>query len=136
MRGSGQGRGCGASALTVGSAISISPPLRRISAGAPSSNGKTTDSDSVNRGSNPRGASISSGEHLAAMPDAPASPVQMPSFSVEAAEHGEGFRIEVRADGVHRAYVVPTGSQQDFSDFYRELAADFGTRMPEIFGDE
>jgi hypothetical protein len=25
---------------------------------APSSNGKTTDSDSVNRGSNPRGASI------------------------------------------------------------------------------
>ena len=30
--------------------------MRRLT--APSSNGKTTDSDSVNRGSNPRGASI------------------------------------------------------------------------------
>ena len=30
---------------------------------------------------------------------------------------------------------MPTATQQDFSEFYRDLAADFGTRLPEIFGD-
>jgi hypothetical protein len=71
------------------------------------------------------------------MPDAPATPAQVPSFSVEASQEGEGFRIHVRAlAGEERTYEVPTGSQQDFSNFYRKLAADFGTRMPEIFGDE
>ncbi|MEO8454657.1 MAG: glycoside hydrolase family 43 protein [Sphingomicrobium sp.] len=70
------------------------------------------------------------------MPEAPAIPAQTPSFSIDACEEDEGFRIEVRSDGTQRTYVVPTGTQQDFSDFYRKLAADFGTRMPEIFGDE
>src|SRR5829696_1363731 len=45
----------GAATLTVGGALSISPACR--TGVAPSSNGKTTDSESVNRGSNPRGAS-------------------------------------------------------------------------------
>ncbi|MEA3057856.1 MAG: hypothetical protein QOF34_671 [Sphingomonadales bacterium] len=71
------------------------------------------------------------------MPDAPATPEQMPSFSVDAAEVGEGFRIDVReAGGKQRSYAVANGSQQAFSAFYRELARDCGTRMPEIFGDE
>ena len=67
------------------------------------------------------------------MPDAP---VQTPSFSVELAQQGEGFHILVRSDGQERTYAVQTDSQQGFSDFYRQLATDFGTRMPEIFGDE
>jgi hypothetical protein len=70
------------------------------------------------------------------MPDATASLAPALCFSVEAAEDGEGFRIAVRCDGKQRTYRVPTGTQQDFSIFYRELAKDFGTRMPEIFGDE
>jgi arabinan endo-1,5-alpha-L-arabinosidase len=70
------------------------------------------------------------------MPEAPATPAQTPGFSIEAGEKGEGFRIDVRSDATRRSYIVPTGTQQDFSDFYRELAADFGTRIPEIFGDE
>jgi arabinan endo-1,5-alpha-L-arabinosidase len=70
------------------------------------------------------------------MPDAPASLAPTPSFSVDAAEDGEGFRIAVRCDGDQRTYLVPTGTQQDFSTFYRELAADFGTRMPGIFSVE
>src|SRR3954447_9736185 len=106
MRGSGQGRAAPEAALTAQGPLSISPALRRTSAGAPSSNGKTTDSDSVNRGSNPPGASISSGEHLAAMPDAPPSTLATPPFSVESAEQSEGFRIDVRSNGAHRTYVV------------------------------
>ena len=70
------------------------------------------------------------------MPDATVQPLQRPSFSVEGSEEAEGFCIQVRAAGEQRTYVVPTGTQQDFSDFYRKLAADFGTRTPEIFGDE
>ena len=70
------------------------------------------------------------------MPDAPPPPAQTPSFSVEAAQQGEGFHIFVRSDGQERTYAIPTDSQQDFSDFYRELSTHFGTRMPEIFGDE
>jgi GH43 family beta-xylosidase len=59
-----------------------------------------------------------------------------PSFSVNASQEGDGFRLDVRADGKRRRYAVPTGTQQDFSAFYRRLAADFGTRLPEVFGDE
>src|SRR3954471_23927572 len=63
------------------------------------------------------------------MPDAP---VQTPSFSVELAQQGEGFQILVRSNGRERTYAVRTDSQQGFSNFYRQLATDFGTRMPEI----
>jgi hypothetical protein len=58
------------------------------------------------------------------------------SFEVEAAEEGEGFRIGVKSsDGRAMTYFVPTGTQQDFSAFYRELNADFGTRMPHVFAE-
>ena len=65
------------------------------------------------------------------MTDAPATPL---SFKVDAVEDGESFRIVVTPSrGKERAYVVPTGTQQDFARFYQKLASDFGTRVPHIF---
>ena len=58
------------------------------------------------------------------------------SFQVEAAEEGEGFRIAVAADGSAQSYLVPTGTQQDFSAFFRDLSRDFGTRLPHVFADK
>jgi hypothetical protein len=58
------------------------------------------------------------------------------NFEVEAAEDGEGFRMAVRvSDGEAKRYFVPTGTQQDFSAFYRDLSRDFGTRMPHVFSE-
>lgn len=58
------------------------------------------------------------------------------SFEVDAAEQADGFRIVVKASGGrHKTYFVPTGTQQDFSAFYRELSHDFGTRMPHVFSE-
>ena len=57
-------------------------------------------------------------------------------FTVNAADAGDGFRIEVRGPGnKSRAYSIPAGRQQAFADFFRELANDFGTRLPHIFTD-
>ncbi|MFL6830399.1 MAG: family 43 glycosylhydrolase, partial [Sphingomicrobium sp.] len=57
-------------------------------------------------------------------------------FEVQAAEEGEGFRISVNAsDATAKSYFVPTGTQQDFSAFYRELSQDFGTRLPHVFAE-
>jgi len=57
-----------------------------------------------------------------------------PAFKVEAAEEGDGFRVRVRElGGKEKSYLIPTGTQQDFSKFYEELARDFGTRVPDIF---
>ena len=62
------------------------------------------------------------------------SRVAVPSFSVEAAEEGEGFLIQVLELGRgERTYLVPTGTQQDFSKFFQQLSRDFDTRMPDIF---
>jgi len=57
------------------------------------------------------------------------------SFSVDAAEEGEGFRLAVRSRDTEKNYFVPTGTQQDFSAFFRELSADFGTRLPHVFAE-
>jgi arabinan endo-1,5-alpha-L-arabinosidase len=58
------------------------------------------------------------------------------TFSVEAAQEGEAFRISVTAsDRRSKTYIVPTGTQQDFAAFYRELSRDFGTRLPHVFAD-
>lgn len=56
-------------------------------------------------------------------------------FTVHAEEEGQGFRIDVASGGGSKSYVVPSDTQQDFSTFYRDLAHDFGTRMPEVFDD-
>jgi arabinan endo-1,5-alpha-L-arabinosidase len=52
------------------------------------------------------------------------------SFSVAPGHEGDGFRIDVTADGRSRSYFVPTATQQDFNAFFRELSEDFGTRIP------
>jgi arabinan endo-1,5-alpha-L-arabinosidase len=56
-------------------------------------------------------------------------------FTVDGRAEGEGFAIAVTGAGRSRSYAVPTATQQDFSAFYRELASDFGTRMPHVFAD-
>jgi arabinan endo-1,5-alpha-L-arabinosidase len=58
----------------------------------------------------------------------------LPEFRVDAAAENDGFRFQVRGPGVEeRTYLVPTGTQQDFSKFFAQLSADFGTRLPDIF---
>ena len=54
-------------------------------------------------------------------------------FSVVLHHEGDGFRIDVGAAGDVRSFVVPTATQQDFTIFFRELANDFGTRMPHAY---
>src|SRR5690348_14632428 len=54
-------------------------------------------------------------------------------FTVAPRHDGDGFRIEVGADGRSHCYLVPTATQQDFTAFFRELAQDFGTRMPQAY---
>jgi hypothetical protein len=64
------------------------------------------------------------------------STVDIPAFEVDAAEEGDGFRFDIRSFGAApRSYLVPTGTQQDFSNFFRELSHHFGTRMPHVFAD-
>jgi hypothetical protein len=55
------------------------------------------------------------------------------SFTVDA--HLETkLSIDVRAsNGEAKNYVVPSGTQQDFSTFFLELSGDFGTRVPHVF---
>jgi hypothetical protein len=58
------------------------------------------------------------------------------SFDVDAAPEGEGFSIDVKSgEGLQKRYFVRTGTQQDFSTFYRELSHDFGTRVPHVFAE-
>ncbi|HEV2593636.1 MAG TPA: glycoside hydrolase family 43 protein [Sphingomicrobium sp.] len=54
-------------------------------------------------------------------------------FTIVPHAEGDGFRFDVGADGLSQSYVIPTATQQDFSVFYRELAQDFGTRLPHVF---
>ena len=54
-------------------------------------------------------------------------------FHVAPRHEGDGFRIDVGADGRSHSYVVPTATQQDFTAFFRKLADDFGTRMPHAY---
>lgn len=55
------------------------------------------------------------------------------AFSVAARPDGDGFIIDVAADGRSHSYVIPTATQQDFNAFYRDLAHDFGTRVPHFY---
>jgi arabinan endo-1,5-alpha-L-arabinosidase len=58
------------------------------------------------------------------------------TFTVDAAQKDEGFRIAVgTSDGRSKTYLVPTGTQQDFAAFYRDVSRDFGTRLPHLFTD-
>ena len=56
------------------------------------------------------------------------------SFDVDAVAQGDGFRIGVNSsNSAAKDYFVPSGTQQDFAAFYRDLANDFGTRVPHVF---
>ena len=55
------------------------------------------------------------------------------NFTVAPRHEGDGFSIEVSAGGRSRTYLIPTATQQDFTVFFRELAHDFGTRMPHAY---
>ncbi|MEO8177110.1 MAG: glycoside hydrolase family 43 protein [Sphingomicrobium sp.] len=55
------------------------------------------------------------------------------SFQIDAAEHGDGVELDVRAsDGTRRIYCIAGTDQQHYSDFYQKLNRDFGTRQPHI----
>jgi arabinan endo-1,5-alpha-L-arabinosidase len=54
-------------------------------------------------------------------------------FAVAPRPEEDGFHIDVEADGRAHNYHVRTATQQDFNAFYRDLAADYGTRVPHIF---
>jgi arabinan endo-1,5-alpha-L-arabinosidase len=55
-----------------------------------------------------------------------------PHFDVEVADDGDGLTIAVRGDGRAAVYSLPGRDQGDFTEFFAELAEDFGTRSPEI----
>ena len=57
------------------------------------------------------------------------------AFKVDARADGDGFRIDADSHGISKSYQVPTATQQDFSVFYRDLADDFGTRVPHVYAD-
>jgi hypothetical protein len=52
-------------------------------------------------------------------------------FEVDAVAQGEGTLFTVRqAGGETRGYRLEGGEQRDYTDFYRQLAADYGMRVP------
>lgn len=55
------------------------------------------------------------------------------NFTVNVRHEGDGFRFDVGENDRTHSYVVPTATQQDFTVFFRELAADFGMRMPHAY---
>lgn len=55
------------------------------------------------------------------------------NFIVIPRHEGDGFAIDVHEGGRARTYAVPTATQQDFTAFFRELAEDFGTRLPHAY---
>ena len=57
------------------------------------------------------------------------------AFEVASVEAGEGTRFEVRAGEAVRTYHVPGGEQADYAAFHRELAHDWGTRVPHAFAE-
>lgn len=53
-------------------------------------------------------------------------------FHVEASESGQGSHLVVTRGDVVRDYALPGGEQSDYRAFFRDLAADFGTRPPHL----
>lgn len=56
-------------------------------------------------------------------------------FDVEAESEGEGSRFAIRRHGEEamRRYFVPGGEQADYASFFRQVAEDFGIRVPHAF---
>ncbi|HEX9931251.1 MAG TPA: glycoside hydrolase family 43 protein [Allosphingosinicella sp.] len=59
--------------------------------------------------------------------------IDLPAFTLHAAADGAATDLEVVSGGLTRRYRIRGGEQNDYSDFYRELARDFGTRVPHIY---
>jgi hypothetical protein len=59
------------------------------------------------------------------------------AFDVQALEEGQGTRLEVRSSAADqpRTYLIPGGDQGDYAAFHRELAQDWGTRVPHAFAE-
>ena len=58
------------------------------------------------------------------------------TFQVDARDDGEGVHITVAAsDGGARSYALPGREAQHYSEFFRDLHRDFGTRLPHLFAD-
>ena len=57
------------------------------------------------------------------------------AFDVDPRAEGEGFVFGVELAGRSKTYPIPSATQQDFSLFFRELAEDFGTRIPHVFAE-
>jgi hypothetical protein len=53
-------------------------------------------------------------------------------FRVEAATEGEGARLAVTGPGGARDYALPGPEHEHYHAFHRALAADFGTRVPDV----
>ncbi len=56
-------------------------------------------------------------------------------FEVEASEHDEARLIIVSEGTGRRVYELPGSEQQQYSDFFRSLSRDFGTRFPHVFAE-
>jgi arabinan endo-1,5-alpha-L-arabinosidase len=58
------------------------------------------------------------------------------SFEVDAADEGEGVRLDVRAsNGAAKTYRIAASEQPLYADFFAALSRDFHTRMPHVFAD-
>jgi hypothetical protein len=58
------------------------------------------------------------------------------SFQVDAADEGEGVRLDVRSsDGTAKSYFIAASEQMLCAQFFAELSRDFGTRMPHVLGE-
>jgi predicted GH43/DUF377 family glycosyl hydrolase len=62
--------------------------------------------------------------------------VDSPTFAVDAADDGEGVRIDVVcADGRSKRYLLAGRESQHYFEFFRDLHRDFGTRLPHFFAE-
>jgi len=59
--------------------------------------------------------------------------MQTLQFEVDASEHGEARLIVVTSGDQRRVYELPGNEQQQYSEFFRDLSRDFGTRLPHVF---
>ena len=55
------------------------------------------------------------------------------AFDVRAVATGPATALTVTQGGAARAYEIPGGEHQDYLDFFRTLASDFGTRSPHAY---
>jgi hypothetical protein len=59
---------------------------------------------------------------------------ESPFFTVEAADEGDGVRIDVAtSDGRSARYALPGRESQHYFEFFRDLHRDFGTRLPHFY---